>query len=173
MVEFSPYYSNLAKQGICEPLMHEHGCVFFDNDDWDQAEWNKFDSFMIHCVEVYLKYGLQQAEPVGLVMNRLIQTTSDEFADGTKKVDLPRNQWVDTKDSFLDFKETYLSGDDDLKQKSFTTWLKRYCDIHELDWEVRRSNGRQQFKLKRGDLSTIGTSVEGENHINTSVAKSL
>src|SRR5690625_6092249 len=78
IIEYSDQYSRHIKNGTEEPIRDEHGCMFF-TDDWDEAEWKKFDTFMIRCVQSYLLEGLQPYEFKNLKRNQLLQNTSEDF----------------------------------------------------------------------------------------------
>lgn len=50
---FNNYFSDLYTPS------QEFKQLFFTND-WDEKEWNRFDTFMINCVKEFLKEGLKQ-----------------------------------------------------------------------------------------------------------------
>ncbi len=52
------------------------GHLFFD--DWDEAEWSNFDTFMIKCVQLFLNKGLIEA-PINYEKRKLIIETSLSF----------------------------------------------------------------------------------------------
>src|SRR5690625_7176873 len=61
IIEFSDHYSRHIKNGTEEPIRDEHGCMLC-TDDWDEAEWKKFDTCMIRCGKSYLiEYMLRYA----------------------------------------------------------------------------------------------------------------
>ena len=49
-------------------------------DSWDDAEWSKFDNFMIQCVQYYLKNGLQKQHHKNLELRKFITETSNELS---------------------------------------------------------------------------------------------
>jgi hypothetical protein len=55
------------------------GHLFFGQ--WDKVEWEKFDSFMIYCLQDYLKYGILVTEDRGLNERKIYQKTSEEFVN--------------------------------------------------------------------------------------------
>lgn len=144
IIEFSNHYSKKIRTGVEEPIKAEHGCTFFDNEDWDVSEWNKFYSYMLDCVHYYFNNGLQTYEYRSLEANRLRQTTSLEFYEWiqTKKFEVG----VDyiTGDYFKDFRDLYY-GDDKLPQAVFTNWIKKFAASKKWEIKIKRSNSVPKF----------------------------
>jgi len=147
IIEFAPYYKDLQKAGYTEPLRHEHGCTFFDDNDWNTSDWNKFYSFMVHCVQSYHKDGLAFYKPKNVNRNKLLQTTSIDFAQWVTAKDIELNQWHNTSELCTDYKET--SGDPDLKQRSFTEMIKRYATIFNYRYENKHVSNVSHFKISQ------------------------
>ncbi len=145
IIEFAPYYKDLQKAGYTEPLRYEHGCTFFDDNDWNTSDWNKFYSFMVHCVQFYHQSGLSFYKPKNVNRNKLLQTTSIDFAQWVTAKNIELNQWHNTSEFFTDYKET--SGDIDLKQRTFTAMIKQYATIFKYQYENKRVNGESTFKI--------------------------
>jgi hypothetical protein len=57
----------------------EFGHVLFD--DWDAAEWARFDDYMAGCVILYLAKGLINAKAVNSDKRKLLQATSKDFVE--------------------------------------------------------------------------------------------
>lgn len=70
-VEFSGYFNEQHT-----PLMEFKHLLF---DEWDVKEWNKFDNFMIQCVQFYLSNGLIRHDFTNLELKKFINKTSKEF----------------------------------------------------------------------------------------------
>ncbi len=92
ILEFSDYYSKKIITGAEEPIMEEHGGLFFDKESWDGAEWSKFFSFMIWCAWFYMQEGLKPYTQVGMERSRLIQMTSPEFNEWVAQRELKINE---------------------------------------------------------------------------------
>lgn len=150
IIEFAPYYKDLQKQGFIEPIKYVHGCTFFDDTDWDTSEWNRFYSFMVHCVQYYHQNGLVFYKPKNVNRNRLLQSTNTDFAQWITGDKVILNEWHDTKELFLDYKET--AGDPDLKQRTFTEFIKQYAGIFNYRYENKRANGKSMFKISQISL---------------------
>lgn len=145
ILEFAPHYKDLQKAGYLEPIKHEHGCTFFDDNDWNASEWNRFYSFMVHCVQFYHKNGLAFYKPKNVNRNRLLQTTNTDFAQWITANEIELNQWHNTGEMFTDYKEN--TGDPDLKQRAFSGWIKQYASIFNYKYENKRVNGNSMFKI--------------------------
>ena len=145
ILEFSPYYSNLVKQNI-EPIIHVHGNTFF-SDEWSQAEWNKFFSFMLHCVTLYIKEGLHFYKLISVNQNKLLQLTSDDFCDWITNKDIEQDIEFNLTSWFADFKVQYYGIDNDFKQRTFTNWLKTYALTNNWQLSTKRSNGETKAKF--------------------------
>ena len=136
-VEFSDHYNENHK-----PLDDFEGRLF---DDWDTEEWNRFDNFMLECVELYLKEGLVKYEPINLEKRKLIEQTIDEFVDFADKK-IVANQEYDKSTLFNSFLLSY-NNVGWVKQKRFTGWIKLYAKSKGYNYETRDSNGISYYKL--------------------------
>lgn len=145
IIEFSNHYSKQIKTGNEEPIRQEHGCLFFDSDDWNIQEWDMFFSFMLDCVEDYFKHGLQIYEYKGLNKNKLIQSTSEEFCMWAEAQNFEVGQQYNTKEKFDDFKNAYYGADSEFKQRGFTNWLKKYAESIGCKFVAKSTNSIQYF----------------------------
>lgn len=55
------------------------GKNFFD--EWNNSEWNLFFNTMFSCVQVFLNDGLLYSEPINMQYTKLINKTSEDFAE--------------------------------------------------------------------------------------------
>jgi hypothetical protein len=139
-IECSDFYSKKIKHDY-EPIVKIHGQIFF-GEEWSSDEWNMFYTFMLHCTEYYLEHGLKGYEHKALKKNKLMQTTSPEFAEWVVEHRLEVKKEYNVKELFEDFKKTYYGDDSRFCQRTFTTWLKKYSSISDLKPVSRRSNGK-------------------------------
>lgn len=137
-VEFSDHYNENYK-----PLDDFEGRLF---DDWDAAEWARFDNFMLECVELFLKKGLVEYKPINLEKRKLIEQTIDEFVDFADK-NILVNQEYDKNNLFNSFRLSY-NNVGWVKQKRFTSWVKLYAKSKGYNYESRDSNGISYYKLE-------------------------
>jgi hypothetical protein len=119
-VEFSSYFSSKHT-----PEM-ELGRLLFE--EWDKEEWNKFYSFMIHCLACYLREGLKTAKFVNLDERKFINQTSSEFHEFVTDIDTPFVTSVKLIKSAIyeQFLGQYPDVRKFLSQKRFAGWLERF-----------------------------------------------
>jgi hypothetical protein len=149
ILEFSDYYKKKIQTGREKPIEAEHGCVFF-SEDWDVEEWGRFDSFMIDCVQFYLKHGQQYCTPRNVNRNRLLQTTGDDFYEWVTTYEngqglQPDKDYI-TADLFFDFKSRYFLGDE-VKQRGFSANICKYARSKNLEYKRGNSNSNPTFRL--------------------------
>jgi hypothetical protein len=95
-VEFSPYFN------ANHTPLDEFGNLLFD--DWDSEEWQRFDSFIIHCIQLFLKKGLVKYETINADEKRFIQETTKDFYDWVSDSNISINQELSSgsiKDNFI------------------------------------------------------------------------
>ena len=149
ILEFSSHYKKQIRAGNEKPIQAEHGCVFF-TDDWDTAEWARFDAYMIECVHLYLKHGQQYYTTHNVGQNRLRQTAGDDFYEWATTYDngaglQPDKDYI-TADLFFDFKARYFLGDE-VKQRGFSTNIGKYAKSKGLEYRRGNSNSYPTFRL--------------------------
>lgn len=147
ILELSDYYSKQICKGNEEPIIAEHGCIFFDDNDWDQHEWDMFYSFMFDCTKCYLEKGLIYLDPLNVAANRLAQLTSDEFYEWSTAYDFEVQKPYNTKELFEEFRNIYFGEDSNLKQRWFTKQLREYAIANGWRHRAFRSNGQQLFEF--------------------------
>jgi len=143
-IEFSSYF------GSHHTPFDEFGKMLFD--DWDLAEWKRFDDFMIGCVQYYLANGLVAHESVNLEQRKFIKETSSEFVEWCDE-NLPINERLDKALKFGEFVSEYKDFDRKLSQRKFTGWLESYGSFKGL----KVSQGKSHFrwiKFHDGDNQT-------------------
>jgi hypothetical protein len=117
-VEFSSHF------GAHHTPFDEFGCMLFD--EWDAAEWARFDTFMIGCVQFYLANGLVAHESVNLDLRKFIKETSSDFVEWATEENLSVNQRLDKGARFAAFVSEYKDYERTLSQRKFTQWMDIY-----------------------------------------------
>ncbi len=141
VIELSDHYSKQFKAGIKEPIKSEHGCTFFDEQDWDAVEWNKFYSYMLECIQYYLEFGLQDYPHVNVEENKLRQATSEEFCEWTKSQNFQKGVKYGISDLCREFTDIYYgSSSNDFNQRTFNQWMKKFAASREWTMEIKKSN---------------------------------
>lgn len=151
ILEFGNHYSRQIKRGTEEPIIKEHGCTFFDNEDWDSIEWNAFDSFMLDCVAIYLNNGLIPYIHRNIEENRIRQTLGEDFYSWVQEKTFKPDYEYNTKEQFREYKGLFHPEDDKFKQRSFTNLLKRYASIRSWLLSCNANHGVTFFKFQSGN----------------------
>lgn len=113
-------------------------------DGWDEEEYNKFDNFMIECVQFYLKNGIVgQGSSEALDRKKLRDATSSEFLEfiSIQKIE----GRVDKKQLYNDFIAYNPHGTKFLLQNTFTKWCREYFHYRGLEFEEKAINGVYYF----------------------------
>ena len=127
IVEFDDHYQRKIITGTEEPILQEHGCIFF-SEQWTKADWAQFDTLAMECITDYLKKGLSESKPVNIVLNRLMQRTNEDFTEWVRDIDFTQGAEHNLKELFESFKQ-YSGEDTTLKQATFTRWVRFYCEL--------------------------------------------
>lgn len=121
-VELSSYF------GAHHTPFDEFGAMMFD--DWDDKEWSRFHSFMVGCVQYYLKHGLVAHEFNNLELRKFIKETSSEFVEWATPENLPIGARLNKATKYHDFIEEYEDLKKWLTQRKFTSWMEAYGKRH-------------------------------------------
>jgi|GEM_PF-587683 len=135
VVEFSDHYNRTNKP------IDEFGHRFFD--EWNNEEWNAFHNYMIGCLQLYLSKGLSMCDHVNLEKKKLINSTSDEFAEYFSSIETGKEFLK--KELFENFKKDYEEYSE-MQLGKFTKWLKDAAKIKGINVTERKS-GSDRFIL--------------------------
>jgi len=149
-IEFSDYYNEKHKP------VDDFGKLFFD--EWDENEWNRFDNFMLECVELYLKEGLVGYKQINLNRRKLLDQTKPEFVEYAER-SISVNKEYDKKIIYEDFKLVYTDFYS-VWQRTFTGWTQTYADYCGYEYKTRESSGRSIFWLDDGSGDPVVKIVE-------------
>lgn len=135
-IEMSTYF---GKQRTPED---EFGHLLFT--DWDAEEWQRFDNFMLRCVQYYLHNGLVKSDTVNLELRKLINATSKEFVDFMDGMEFKGERYYKT-----DLKDKFTADYTDFNnQKWFTSnlfnkWVVNWCEYTGTPIEKGKTNGQR------------------------------
>ena len=90
---------------------------------WLEEDWNLFYNVMVGCMQVFLRDGIIESEPVNLHLAKLITKTCQEFvefADEEIKIETKH----DKKHLYDQFCKSYPEYKTRLTQRDFTAWLR-------------------------------------------------
>ena len=136
LVEFSDYY-NKEKAPI-----DDFTKLFFE--EWNEEGWLSFDNSMLYSLQLYLKDGLKSYEYAKLTQKKLIDMTSEEFAEFTERLEHDKD--YNKKELHKQFKEEYPDYQEQ-KQNTFTKWLKIYAQNEDIKLEQWRENKEAKCKF--------------------------
>jgi hypothetical protein len=139
-IEMSNYFS------ANHTPIDEFGHMFFD--DWDVKEWQRFDSFMLYCLQYYLKYGLQKPDFKNLVLRKFINETSPEFYEFVIDGNILPNKRLTKAVVFEQLCEEYKDLKKWLSQKKFNNWIKKFAEFKGYEFTEGNSNGARWFELQ-------------------------
>ncbi|WP_020403842.1 primase-helicase family protein [Gracilimonas tropica] len=162
IVEFADYYSlNFTPE-------HDFGHSLFY--DWDKEEWNKFDNYMIHCLQMYLSEGLVTYS-INYDRKQFGMNTATEFVQWAEanleaeiEYDLRElfkgsNMFPDSNEenSLLDndndqavasFYKSYPHVLDYNQARTFNNWIEQFGEFKGWKPHRRSSNGRELIIYK-------------------------
>lgn len=141
--EFSDYFSP------SHTPEKEFGMWFFA--DWLVDEWAKFDNFMICCIQIFLKHGLIEVEPVNLLKRKLLDRTNPDFVEWVDRMWKNEDIKLNIRYDKNDLHESFLADNEDFRnhrylrqQRTLTAFLKRFAEFTREISEVKeqKSNGK-------------------------------
>lgn len=138
-IEVAQYYGkNLTPED-------EFGRQLFD--EWTLDDFNKFDNYMVHCIQAYLKNGLIKQNAKNLKLRKLIAETSMDFYEWiNEEAVITFNKRIDKKEFYNSFKEAYPDYHW-LKQNTFTKWVKKFSDFNDFNFNQGNTNGLQWIEI--------------------------
>lgn len=147
-VEIAQYYGKKLTPD------EEFGRQLFD--EWNDEEFNKFDNYMVYCIQVFLKNGLIRQNTKNLKLRKFIAETAMEFYEWITEVEkLKFNVRCDKKEYYNRFLEEYPDFKKWLNQRTFTIWINKYASFMNWDYKKGNSNGMQWFEIINIDAETI------------------
>jgi hypothetical protein len=127
-------------------------------DDWEILEFQKFDNYMVYCLQVYLKSGLVIQNAKNLKMRKFIAETCMEFYEWINDKDnFPIGIRNDKTQYFVKFTEEYQDFKKWLTRKKFNIWVQKFATFKKMEYTEGNTNGMRWFML--------GTEVEDDNDI--------
>lgn len=126
-IEFAQYYGK-----DITPMSEFKRQLF---DDWSEDDYNRFDNYMIGCLQKYLKNGLVNQEAKNINLRKLIAETSMEFYDWINDSEMvERGIRHDKLLLFNKFVEDYPDFKKWLQRKTFNIWIKKYCSFSSIEY---------------------------------------
>ncbi len=112
---------------------------------WNEAEFNEFDNFMMQCIQLFLKKGLISYDDPELRKQNLINNTSKIFVELVESDSINYKEYYSLKEfaSKLDINSNEAS----VKSKIAKQWLQYYSSFKDCNIDFRVSGGFEKFCL--------------------------
>jgi hypothetical protein len=146
IIEVGDFYSRQIIIGNEKPIEQTHNGLFFSSD-WSIYEWNCFYSVLLDCAQFYLRNGLTRNKGINVELNRLRQSTSEDFFEWAELERFELDFQYNTTVKFNDFIGTYYGPSHHIAQTTFTKWLKAYAEYKGWIHSIKKSNSQGYFKF--------------------------
>lgn len=139
-IEMSDYF------GVHHTPLDEFGNLLYD--EWNIDEWNRFDKFMINCLQFYLQNGLVKSKTNNLELRKFINETSQEFYEfsityNSIKLDIR----IGKQELLNEFYNEYPDSKKFVTNRTFIKWIKKYSEFTKLNYTEGNSNGQRWFTV--------------------------
>lgn len=147
-IEMSDYF------GVHHTPLDQFGNLLYD--EWSIDEWNRFDKFMINCLQYYLLNNLVKSKTNNLELRKFINETSQEFyefalTDSCIKLDIR----IGKNEILNEFYLEYPDAKKFVTNRTFMKWVKKYSDYNKLNYSEGNSNGQRWFTISKGITANI------------------
>lgn len=151
-IEMSDYF------GVHHTPLDQFGNLLYD--EWNTDEWNRFDKFMINCLQYYLENGLVKSKTNNLELRKFINETSQEFfefsiTDNTIKNDIR----IGKNEALNEYYNEYPDSKKFVTNRTFIKWIKKYAEFKKLNYSEGNTNGQRWFTISK----EIKTNIESIN----------
>ena len=134
-IEFAQYYGK-----DITPISEFNRALF---DDWELSDFNKFDNYMVQCLQKYLNNGLIEQNAKNIHLRKFIAETSMEFFDWINdRQNLTLNVRHDKIEVYNRFVEDYPDFKKWLQRKTFSVWIKKYSSYRSFEYTDGRTPNR-------------------------------
>jgi hypothetical protein len=125
-------------------------------DDWDDLDFQRFDNYMVYCLQSFLKMGLVPQNAKNIKMRKFIAETSMEFLEWVKdKENVMHNDRLEKSVYFTNFTNDYQDYKKWLTNKKFNIWVQKYCNFIGAEYLEGNTNGMRWFTIKTGQLNEV------------------
>lgn len=124
-------------------------------DDWDENDFQRFDNYMVYCLQSYLKLGLVSQNAKNIKMRKFIAETSMEFFEWVKETEnVQHNDRLEKSVYFANFTNEYQDFKKWLTNKKFNIWVQKYANFIGAEYNEGNSNGFRWFMIK-SDINQV------------------
>ena len=119
-------------------------------EDWKREDFEKFDSYMIACLQSFMNDGLQELAPKNLRLRKLIGATNKDFVEWMEdgehfsydKKNVKAYVFQMFQSENQDFNKVYFT------RRTFNIWVKKYAEYKNLIYTDGSSGGNRWFMLQ-------------------------
>lgn len=139
-IEMSDYF------GVHHTPLDQFGNLLYD--EWNITEWNRFDKFMINCLQFYLENGLVKSKTNNLELRKYINETSQEFYEfSITDNSIKNNIRIVKNDALNEYSTEYPDSKKFVTNRTFMKWIKKYAEYKKLNYSEGNTNGQRWFTL--------------------------
>mgnify|MGYP000140218792 CR=1 FL=1 len=124
-------------------------------DDWDLIDFQKFDNYMVECLQTFLKSGLVKQNAKNIKLRKFIAETNMDFYDWISDVS---NFPLNTRNEKSQYFNSFINDNKDfanfLKRNTFNIWINKYANFKGLIFEQGSSNGLKWFGIFEKGVDT-------------------
>lgn len=147
-IEMSDYF------GVHHTPLDQFGNLLYD--EWNIDEWNRFDKFMINCLQFYLQNGLVKSKTNNLELRKFINETSQEFyefalTDNCIKLDVR----IGKNELLNEYHNEYPDSKKFVTNRTFMKWIKKYSDYNKYTYSEGNTNGQRWFTITKETTSKV------------------
>lgn len=122
-------------------------------DEWDLIDFQKFDNYMVNCLQSYLASGLVRQNAKNIKLRKFIAETAMEFYEWAKEAEnLPLNVRNEKTQYFNTFTDEYKDFQKWLQRKKFNTWIQKFCTFNGYEYREGNTNGQRWFLIETKDF---------------------
>lgn len=125
-------------------------------DDWDDEKFNRFDNYMVKCLQTYLNQGLIPQNAKNIKMRKVMAETGMDFYEWiSDKDNFPLNVRKDKQLAFDAFVQEYKDFQRWLTRKRFNIWVHKYANFIGAKYDSGNTNGMRWFVIETEGHETI------------------
>jgi hypothetical protein len=147
-LEMSDYF------GVHHTPLDQFGNLLYD--EWNIDEWNRFDKFMINCLQYYLENGLVKSKTNNLELRKYINETSQEFYEFSITDNAIKNDIrIGKNEALNEYHNEYPDSKKFVTSRTFIKWIKKYSEYRKLNYTEGNTNGQRWFTLSKETTNKV------------------
>lgn len=122
--------------------------------DWSINEFQRFDNYVVYCVQLYLRNGIIQQDAKNIRLRKFIMETSQDFFYWiSDRSNFSVNQYLDKSAMFDAFVNDYIDYRKWLSRNKFSIWVSKYANYMGMKFHETHSGSVRYFMIS--DNETI------------------